>query len=174
MLLSKIFRSGRVADLPVQDDNVGPGGAQRGKSLAEGGPGRDPVAGLVLRQPELARGEDVRSLAGLGRLHLDSLIAAPTKFPDRLIQVRYWLAVRAFAVLDCRDASAFLCAGNNRRGLPGRGPRRGIGPVDVGYVVAVDLDRIPSEGAHARGVGAGVPAMPGRAALSEPVDIDDR
>ena len=58
--------------------------------------------------------------------------------------------------------------------LAGRALGLLVGGVDLLDVVAVDLDRVPAEGAEAVGVGGEVPAVHRLAALAEPVDVDDR
>jgi hypothetical protein len=82
--------------------------------------------------------------------------------------------VDAFAVLNGRDPLALDRPGHERHGLLGRGPRLGIGLVDQPQVVAVDVDRVPAEGADPGRERARVAAGHGGAALPLAVGVDDR
>ncbi len=82
--------------------------------------------------------------------------------------------MQSLAVLDGRHALALEGAGEDRGGLSGGGPGLAEGAVDRADVVPVDLDGVPAEGLEAAGVGVQVVAVPGRSALAEPVDVDDR
>ena len=76
-------------------------------------------------------------------------------------------------VLDRGDAGALLGAGEDHRRAVG-GERLRVGGVDRLEVVAVDLLHVPAAGRGARRQRGGVPLVHGRAALAEPVDVDDR
>ena len=76
-------------------------------------------------------------------------------------------------VLDRGDAGALLGAGEDHRRAVGL-ERLRIGRVDRLEVVAVDLLHVPVAGRGARRQRGGVPLVHGRAALAEPVDVDDR
>lgn len=86
---------------------------------------------------------------------------------------RQRLAVPALVVGDLRDALALHGPGHDDGGpLPvGGGGQR---PVDGLEVVAVDDQGAAAEGLDAAGVRLGVPLQFRRAALAEPVDVDDR
>ena len=78
-------------------------------------------------------------------------------------------------VLHLGEAAALERAGqDDRRLVPAGLPGLGQGPVDRGEVVPVDDERPGPERGHAAAVDVGVPFMLGRAALAEPVDVDDR
>ena len=66
-----------------------------------------------------------------------------------------------------------LGAGDDDRGATGRagGLRQRL--VDLGNVMAVDLDRLPAEATRPVGVGVQVPAVHRLAGLAEPIDVDD-
>src|SRR5207245_10497383 len=83
------------------------------------------------------------------------------------------LAMPAFRGLGERDALPLHGAGKHRRWLLGRAGAR-IRVVDLGEVMAVDDDRVDAEGADACRVGAHVPLELGRAALTQPIHVDDR
>ena len=91
---------------------------------------------------------------------------------DRLLG--HSLAVPAALVLDLRVPLALERLGDDRRRLPARRLRLAVRGVDLLHVVAVDLDRMPAEGAQAVGVRGQIPAVHGLSALAEPVDVDDR
>jgi hypothetical protein len=101
-------------------------------------------------------------------------VAHAAELLDRLVRVVERLAVPTGLVLDLLHALALdrLCDDHGRlsRGLCSFC----VGAIDRLDVVAVDLDRVPAEGAGAVGVGIEVPAVHCFAALAEPVDVDDR
>src|SRR5919197_6135745 len=77
-------------------------------------------------------------------------------------------------VLDLFDALALdrLRDDDRRSALSRNGLR--IRAVDRLHVVAVDLDRVPAEGARPVGVGVEIPAVHRLSPLTEAVDVDDR
>jgi hypothetical protein len=112
-----------------------------------------------------------RRHVGRGDLHRDAPVSA--QLADRFSGVGQWLAVSALLVLDGADAPALVRPGDDGRGLIFAVASLGIGGFNRGDVVAVNLDRAPAERPGPAGVGGGVPAVPGLAALAEPVDIQD-
>ena len=84
-------------------------------------------------------------------------------------------AVPAFLILDLGEPAALDRLGQDHRGLPAGDVAlgRGQGAVDLGQVVTVDDHDAGTERRGAGGVGIEVPAELGRAALPEPVDVDD-
>ena len=76
-------------------------------------------------------------------------------------------------VLDRRHPGALLGAGEDHRRDVG-GERLRVGRVDRLDVVAVDLLHVPAAGGGAGRQRRGVPLVHRRAALAEPVDVDDR
>src|SRR6185437_9196274 len=84
------------------------------------------------------------------------------------------LAVPVGTVLDLGEALALDGLGDDdRRLVPGYVAGRLEGVVDHAKVVPVDLDGAGAEGHGPLGVGGGVPAEVGGAALAEPVDVED-
>ena len=97
--------------------------------------------------------------------------------------------ISASACFACSASSALPCqpslSSRNETPLPftvlatitvGRSAlaRAGERVVDRREVVAIDHDRVAAERLHPRGVGVEVPLELGRAALTEPVDVEDR
>ena len=111
---------------------------------------------------------------GRGGLWAHLQVAPAAELRDRGVGVGQRLSVPAVLVLDRAHALALHGAGDDRHGLAVG--RRGVlvGGVDLGHVVAVDLDRAPAERLGPGHVGGGVPAEHRLAALPEPVDVDDR
>ncbi len=167
------LRSRRVADLAVEHHHVAPRRADGGERLAEGRPRGNLVALLVLRQVQAAACEGVRPLVRFRRPDQDTVVAPAAELGDGLLLVRHRLAMGALGVLDGRHPAALPGPRDDRRGLPQRHLGLGVRPVDGCDVVAVDLDGLPSERVQARCIRPGVPAVPGRAALPEPVHVDD-
>jgi hypothetical protein len=85
------------------------------------------------------------------------------------------LAVPALAVLDLGEPTALLGPGQDDQRLV-RGQAAGLGQrlVDSGHVMAVDGEHPRAERLHPAGVRVQVPGQLGRAALAEPVDVDQR
>ena len=82
--------------------------------------------------------------------------------------------MKAVLVFHRLDPFALQRAGKDHR-RPSSGPfGLLVGGLDRVDVVAVDLDRVPPEGACARGVAGKVPSEHGLARLPEPVDVDNR
>lgn len=112
--------------------------------------------------------------AGRGRLvDPDVQVARSAEFGDGRVGVRERLAVQSLAVLDIGDALALEGAGEDDGGLPGGGAGLPVGTVHGVHIVSVDLDGVPAEGLEAAGVGVQVVAVPGRAALAQPVHVHD-
>src|SRR5580765_4150184 len=93
---------------------------------------------------------------------------------DRRIWIVQRLAVPAFLVLDGLDALALDRAGDDHRRPSLRLLGLLVRAVDLLDLVTVDLDRVPAERACPFDVDAGVPADHRLAALTQPVDVDDR
>ncbi len=162
-----------VADLAVQGDDVAARGADGGERLAERVAGGDLFALVVARQLGLSGARRVQGPRGLGRVHPHLDVAGAAEFGHGLLGLRQGLAVLSLAVLHGRDALALEGAGDDRGGLSPGGQGLAVGTVDGVDVVAVDLDRVPSEGPETARVGVEVVAVPGGAALAEAVDVDD-
>jgi hypothetical protein len=106
---------------------------------------------------------------GLGDVHGD--VPYAPQLLDRLLGDR--LAVPAVLVFDLRVPLALDRLRDDGRWFVGR-LRFPVGSVDLLDVVTVDLDRVPTEGAEAFGVGPEIPSVHRFAALAEPVHVDDR
>ena len=114
-----------------------------------------------------------RAAARLRLGDLDDDVPDAAELLDRLLGVVERLAVPPRLVLDRLDALALDRAGDDGHRPVGR-DRLPVCLVDLVDVVAVDLDRVPAEGASAVCVGIEVPAVHGLAALPKPVDVQDR
>ena len=147
--------------------------AERGERLAVRLAGGDLLAELPGRQLAV-RGLERGDLGGIGLGDLDRQVAIAPELLDRRVRVVERLAVLAGQVLDRLDALALLGAGDDRRRLALGGLGLGVGGLDLVDVVAVDLDRVPAEGADALGVAGQVPAEHRLAGLAQAVDVDDR
>ena len=172
VLVGEALRIGRVADLGVERDHPLVHRARPGERVAVGAAGGDLLADLIGRALDL----DVGDLEGarLGRrsdLHPQRTDSA--ELGDRRLGVGERLAVLVRLVLDRLDPGALLGAGEDHGGLLGR-QGMVIGFLDRGVIVAVDLVHVPAAGAGAGRERCGVPLVHGRAALAEPVDVDDR
>ena len=175
MRLGEDVGEGRVRDLAVERDHVATRGAHRGERVAVRLARRDLLAEVVARQLERAGGvELVPHGARVGLLHLDLDVPVAAELLDDLVRVVERLAVPPVLVLDLLRALALDRAGHDDDGLPGRRERLRVRAVDRLDVVAVDLDRVPAEGARPVRVRVEVPAVHRLAALAEPVDVDDR
>ena len=164
---------GRVRDLAVEPDDVSarlPECRERfAVRLPRGHLGPD----LVPREVERP-GLELVTRPGRVRLrHVDAQIAHAAELGDRLVGVVERLTVPPVLVLDLLDALALDRARDDRRRLAGL-ERLLVRAVDRVDVVAVDLDRVPPEGARAIRVGVEIPFVHRRAALTEPVHVDDR
>ena len=82
------------------------------------------------------------------------------------------LAVTSVSILQLGKSLAFEGLGDNHR-RPVLLLGLGVGAVDGGRIVAIDLDGVPAECGDALGVGPGIPAEGGGPALAEAVDVDD-
>jgi len=162
---------GRVADLAVQSHDLLVDRADPGEGVAVGAAGRDLFADLVGGALDLRTG-DLVGLRLRWRMHVHPQRAHAAQLLDRRVGVLERLAVLVGLVLDRGDARALLGAGEDH----GRavGPERlCIGLVDCLEIVAVDLLHVPAAGLGAGRQRGGVPLVHGRAALAEPVDVDD-
>ena len=167
---------GRVADLAVHGDHVGPGG-QRQQGVAVGLAGGDLVAqlvggGLDLGRPIVLGGR----LAVLGASGLDRQVALAAQLLDggRGQVGGHRLAVPALLVLDLPHALALDRAGDDHGRPPERFAGLAQGAVDLLQVVAVDLDRPAAERLDPGPISVQVPLELGRPALTQPVDVEDR
>src|SRR5690606_13773545 len=139
----------------------------------ERGTGSYVVADLPGRQLRPAvRRERVGCCGGIRRRHPHGDAGVTAELSDRLVGVGQWLAVRALAVGNRRDAGTLDRTGEDGGG-PGRFGSFDVRPIDGLDVVAVDLDGVPVERGETAGVRPGVPAVPGGSALAEPVNVDD-
>ena len=82
------------------------------------------------------------------------------------------LAVTAVSILQLGKSLALEGLGDNHR-RPVLLLGLGVGLVDGGRIVAINLDGVPAKCADALGVGPGVPAEGSGPALAEPVDVND-
>ena len=115
-------RERRVRDLPVEDDDVPSGRAQRGQRVAVCLPGRDLAPDLVARELELA-GLEAVCLARLGLRHLDPEVSQAAELRDRILGVVERLAVEPVHVLDRLHALALDRPGDDHRRLARRRER---------------------------------------------------
>jgi hypothetical protein len=106
-------------------------------------------------------------------LHLDLEVPVAAELLDDLVGVVERLAVPPVLVLDLLRALTLDRTRDDHDGLA-RLERLRVGAVDRLHVVAVDLDRVPAEGARPVRVRVEVPAVHRLAALAEPVDVEDR
>ena len=106
--------------------------------------------------------------------NVDVDVPDPTELLDRRFRVVERLAMLAELVGHGLHAMALLGACDHDGRLSGGLDGAGVGPVDRGDVVPVDLDRLPAEGLGSTAVGGRVPLVHRRARLAEPVDVDDR
>ena len=143
------------------------------QGVAVGAPGGDLVAGLVGRARRASQREGVRRGAVRGRLYLNGDRAGAAQLGYRLLRVWQGLAVGTVDVFHRGHAFALQCAGHDDGRHALGGYRLRVGGVDLAYVVAVDLDGLPAEGAGAGGVVARVPAGHRLPALPQAVNVDD-
>lgn len=174
MFLGEEFGAGGVAHLAVQGDDVTAGGAERGERLSVGVAGGDLVPGVVAGQFEVAGADGVQHPCRGRLLDLHVQVAHSAEFGDRLLGVRQRFAVQALAVLDGLDTLALERAGDDHGGLSRGGLGLGVRAVDGVGIVSVDLHGVPAEGLEPARVRVEVVAVPGRTALAQPVDVDDR
>ncbi len=171
--LLEVLRVRRVADLGVEHDDIGAGGAERLERFAVSLPRRQRL-GVRLEIRFLRPGHR----SGRPRVGLDRRERARRARAElregllRLLGVE-GLPVPALLVLEERDALPLHGLGDDDRG-PLRLPRLAERVVDRGEVVAIDDDRLAAERLHPRGVRVHVPFELGRASLAEAVDIEDR
>ncbi len=174
VFLGEELGAGGVADLAVQGDDVAAGGAERGERLRRRRRGWPPRRRS--RSGAVPRGRPPRRAAsGAAGGSCTSTRSSRTP-PSSAIA-----SSASGSGLPCRpsrswteaDALALEGAGEDRGRLALGGLGLAVCPVDRVDVVAVHLDGVPAEGLEAAGVGVEVVAVPGRAALAEPVDVDD-
>ena len=115
----------------------------------------------------------MRGAGALGLGHVDVDGADVAELLDRLVRILERLAVLALDVGGLGGAVALDGARDDHRRPAGGRLGLGEGAVDLGDVVAVDLDRVPAGGLGALGVGLEVPAVHRLAALAQAVDVDD-
>ena len=167
------FRVGRVADLAVERDDALVDRSEPGQGVAVGAAGRDLLAELVAR----ALDRLARDLVGGG---LASGVATSIR-SERSPPSSATAASGSSSGLPCHPSLSstaatpepFLVRAKITAGFGG-GKRRRVGGVDLVDVMAVDLVDVPTVGRHPGRPGRGVPFVHRRAALTEPVDVDDR
>ena len=178
--LGELEGKGGVLDLAIQCHDLRVTGAQGNQRVPVGLAGGHLVADGVLRRCRASVCWRGRLVAGGNRLRARAAqhqVADAAELGDRPVGHvrREGPAVPAFLILDLGEPAALDRLGQDHRGLPAGDVAlgRGQGAVDLGQVVTVDDHDAGTERRGAGGVGIEVPAELGRAALPEPVDVDD-
>ena len=169
-----VVRVGGVADLPVEDDQVGPVAGEPGERLAEGFPRRDRRV-VDGRRSRSCVPQDLRRPVLRRRRRRNAEVVPAAELIDRRLELiaRHRLAVPAFPVGEEGDPVPFLRPSDDE-GRAVVGDRVAVRAIDLLDIVPVDRRSVPTEGLGSVAEHVRVPSMHRRTTLPEAVEVEDR